>query len=60
MATQDEFRLVLQDPQLLTRWFWMRLETTVGLLANLTVPQLAALGDWGDCVSDSQAKMPVH
>ena len=58
MASQDEFRLVLQDPQLLTRWFWRRLETTVGLLANLTAPQLAALGDWGDRVSDSQAKMP--
>ena len=30
------------------------------LLANFSVPQLAALGDWGDRISDTQAKMPVH
>ena len=32
----------------------------MGLLANFSVPQLAALGDWGDRISDTQAKMPVH
>ena len=32
----------------------------MGLLANFSVPQLAALGDWGDRISDAQAKMPLH
>ncbi|CAE7366109.1 clpC [Symbiodinium natans] len=59
-ATQDEFRRVLEEPQLLTSYSWRRLGTTVGLLANFTVPQLAALGDWGDRIEDSQAKMPIH
>ena len=59
-ATQDEFRAVLEEPSLLTSYSWRRLGTTVGLLANFSVPQLAALGDWGDRVSDTQAKMPVH
>ena len=59
-ATQDEFRFVLEDPALLTSYSWRRLGNTVGLLAGFTVPQLAALGDWGELVSDSQAKMPIH
>ena len=59
-ATQDEFRAVLEEPSLLTSYSWRRLGTTVGLLANFSVPQLAALGDWGDRISDTQAKMPVH
>ena len=59
-ATQDEFRAVLEAPSLLTSYSWRRLGTTVGLLANFSVPQLAALGDWGDRISDTQAKMPVH
>ena len=46
-ATQDEFRAVLEEPSLLTSYSWRRLGTTVGLLANFSVPQLAALGDWG-------------
>ena len=44
-ATQDEFRAVLEEPSLLTSYSWRRLGTTVGLLANFSVPQLAALGD---------------
>ena len=59
-ATQDEFRAVLEEPSLLTSYSWRRLGTTMGLLANFSVPQLAALGDWGDRISDTQAKMPVH
>ena len=59
-ATQDEFRAVLEEPSLLTSYSWRRLGTTVGLLANFSVPQLAALGDWGDRISDIQAKMPVY
>ena len=59
-ATQDEFRAVLEEPSLLTSYSWRRLGTTVRLLANFSVPQLAALGDWGDRISDTQAKMPVH
>ena len=59
-ATQDESRAVLEEPSLLTSYSWRRLGTTVGLLANFSVPQLAALGDWGDRISDTQAKMPVH
>ena len=59
-ATQDEFRAVLEEPSLLTSYSWRRLGTTVGLLANFSVPQLAALGDWGDRISDTQAKMPVR
>ena len=59
-ATQDEFRAVLEEPSLLTSYSWRRLGTTVGLLANFSVPQLAALGDWGDRINDTQAKMPVH
>ena len=59
-ATQDEFRAVLEEPSLLTSYSWRRLGTTVRLLANFSVPQLATLGDWGDRVSDTQAKMPVH
>ena len=59
-ATQDEFRAVLEEPSLLTSYSWRRLGTTVGLLANFSVPQLAALGDWGDRISDTQSKMPVH
>ena len=47
-ATQDEFRAVLEEPSLLTSYSWRRLGTTVGLLANFSVPQLAALGDWGE------------
>ena len=54
-ATQDEFRSVLEDPELLTSYSWRRLGAT-----GFTVPQLAALGDWGDRVSDSQAKKPIH
>ena len=45
---------------MLTSYSWRRLGTTVGLLANFSVPQLAALGDWGDRISDAQAKMPVR
>ena len=52
-ATQDEFRAVLEEPSLLTSYSWRRLGTTVGLLANFSVPQLAALGDWGDRISDT-------
>ena len=59
-ATQAEFRAVLEEPSLLTSYSWRRLGTTVGLLANFSVPQLAALGDWGDRISDTQAKMPVR
>ena len=60
-ATQDEFRAVLEEPSLLTSYSWRRLGTTVvGLVANFSVPQLAALGDWEDRISDTQAKMPVH
>ena len=51
---------VLEEPSLLTSYSWRRLGTTVGLLANFSVPQLAALGDWGDRISDTQAKMPVR
>ena len=50
-ATQDEFRAVLEEPSLRTSYSWRRLGTTVGLLANFSVPQLAALGDWGDRIS---------
>ena len=32
----------------------------MGLLVNFSVPQLAALGVWGDRISDTQAKMPVR
>ena len=59
-ATQDELRSVLEDPELLTSYSWRRLGATVGFLAGFTVSQLAALGDWGDRVSDGQAKMPIH
>ena len=50
----------MEEPSLLTSYSWRRLGTTVGLLANFSVPQLAALGDWGDRISDTQAKLPVH
>ena len=54
-ATQDEFSAVLEEPSLLTSYSWRRLGTTVGLLANFSVPQLAALGDWGDRISDTHS-----
>ena len=31
-----------------------------GAVGQFLCPQLAALGNWGDRISDTQAKMPVH